>query len=103
MTHLSVFGSINKIVHEEIFKIRSGSCPLPSTIRADHEISIRREIEAREPLMSIGIFPIFEVTVPEMIKPSRDVASALADRFMKWASPLKVVIAACAIEIKQFS
>ena len=61
MTHLSVFSSIDKIVQEEFFEIGSRSRPLPSAIGADHKISIRHEIETREPLMSIAIFPILEV------------------------------------------
>jgi hypothetical protein len=84
-------------------EIRFRSCPLPSTVRAERNIGVRVEVVLHESTMSAGVIPIFNVTMPEMVKPPCNVADVLAYCLMIGGSPLKIVFSLRGIELSCFN
>ncbi len=103
-SHLFVFGSVAKIVHEKCFEIGSRSCPLPGTIRADPKVNLWIEVEACQQTMTIAIVAIHDFTVPKMKGRPRHTPDFGGYCSMVWPSPLKdsVLGALCLIDGPEF-
>ena len=47
-TYLFVLGSIDKIIHQEVFQVGPGPGPVPGTVGTDSKVNVRIEIETRK-------------------------------------------------------
>ena len=46
--YLFVFGSIDKIIHQEVFQVGPGPGPVPGSVGTDSKVNVRVEIETRK-------------------------------------------------------